>query len=169
LTPEAQQPTANLRARERTAEILLNSAAMLSAMVDDFRRSDRYFKRKAVVVGAWLFLTASSFAVACPTQVPSNSLEASVVVAGDTSRPVYMLRNEGHRPWREVEIIVNRSFRATLGQIDANGGNFTLSPAVLFDSTGAKAPGNLSITDIELRVRDPDVTTIVLHQGRVIE
>lgn len=55
-------------------------------------------ERKAVVVGAWLFLTASSFAVACPTQVPSNSLEASVVVAGDTSRPVYMLRNEGPDP-----------------------------------------------------------------------
>ena len=53
-------------------------------MMEDFRNSDRYFKYKAGVLAGWLFLTVSSFGVACPGQGPSNDIDAHLIpgVAG---------------------------------------------------------------------------------------
>ncbi len=153
------------RLREGAVETLINSVSILSEVIDDFRSSDRFFKYKALVLATWAFLSVSSVAVACTGHGPANDIGAALIVGGDSSRTIYMIKNEGLAPWKDVEIIVNGGYRSTLSQVEANGGSVTLSPAVLFDGQGNKAPAKLSITDIELRTTEPEGKANLLVGG----
>ena len=64
-----------------------------------------------------------------------------------------------------MEILVNGTYRSTLSRMKGEGGNATLSPAVLFDEAGAKAPKGLLVTDIVVKVRDPEAAVTLLKGG----
>lgn len=154
--------------KEGAIDTLLNSVSILSEIAEDFRTSDRFFKYKAFVLVGWLMLSMTSIGVACGGQGPSNDIGAVLVVGGDASRPVYLVKNDSLEAWQDVEVLVNGQFRATLAQMEANGGSIALSSAVLFDQNGAKAPTNLTITDIVITVSEPNETATLLEGGRVV-
>ncbi len=169
LQPPAPQGLTKARVKEGATETLLNSVGLLSDVVDDFKSSDRFFKYKAMVVASWLLLSISSVIVACPSQVgPSNDINAALVVGGEPSRPIYMVKNDGEKPWQDVEITVNGSYRAVQGTVKANGDSITLSPVMLFDQKGNKAPPTLVITDIEVHAGDPEGTAKLLAGGALV-
>ncbi len=156
------------RLKEGAVDTVLNSFSILSEVVDDFKNSDRFFKYKALVLTIWLLLSVGAFGVACPSSGPSNEINAVLVLAGDATAPVYMVKNESSDVWKDVEIIVNGTYRSTMSQLEAGGGNATLSPAVLFDDAGKRAPSTLSITEIVVKVRDPEAEVQLLHGGAPI-
>lgn len=164
LEPEAKKATAE-RLKEGAVDTVLNSFSILSEVVDDFKSSDRFFKYKALVLTTWLLLSVGAFGVACPSTGPANEINAVLVQAGDAAAPVYMVKNESGDTWQDVEIIVNERYRSTMSQLEAGGGNATLSPAVLFDDSGHRAPNTLQITDIVVKVRDPEAEVTLLHGG----
>jgi hypothetical protein len=147
--------------QEGAVDTLLNSVSILGEVLEDFRSSDRFFKYKALVLVLWLSLTVGAFGVACPQRGPSNDINARLVVSGD----VYMVKNESNEQWQDVEIIVNKDWRATETRLDANGGSLTLSPAVIFDANGNRAPSSLKITDIEVHVLEPEAEVVLLKAG----
>ena len=49
--------------------------------------------------------------------------------------------------------------------VEAMGGNVTLSPAVLFDAEGKRAPSTLKVTDITVEVREPEASVVLLRGG----
>jgi len=151
--------------KEGAVDTLLNSVSILSEMAEDFRTSDRFFKYKAGVLLTWLMLSLTSVGVACGTQGPSNDINAVLVVGGDATHPIYLVKNDSLERWQDVEVLVNGKFRATLATMDANGGSIALSPAVLFDETGAKAPASLVIQDIVLTVSEPNESVTLLSGG----
>lgn len=164
--PQAQGPT-SARLKEGAADTLLNSVAILGEVMEDFRTSDRFFKYKAMVLTLWLMTTIGSFGVACGGSTgPSNDIGAVLVVSGDASRPIYMIKNDSTEDWQDVEIVVNGEFRSTMSQMTANGGSITLSPAVLFDAAGKKAPSGLAISDVTIRVREPEADVVILKGGQ---
>lgn len=163
--PEAPKELTRERIREGAIDTIFNSATILADVVDDFRARDRFFKYKAAVLATWLFLTVSAFMVACPGGGPTNDLGATLVVSGDASHPIYMVKNESLEVWQDVEVEVNGQYRSTLGQVEANGGSITLSAAVLFDQTGQKAPKTLRITDIVVRASEPEGQALLLKDG----
>lgn len=155
--------------KEGAIDTLFNSVSILSEMADDFRTSDRFFKYKFAVLLTWFLLSVTSVGVACGNQGPTNSIHAKLVIGGDASRPVYLVKNESLEVWEDVEVLVNGQYRATLAQMEANGGSIALSPAVLFDGAGAKAPASLVISDIVVTVTDPSETVTLLQGGQPVK
>jgi hypothetical protein len=151
--------------KEGAVDTLLNSVSILGEIAEDFRTSDRFFKYKAGVLVAWLVLSVTSVGVACGDTGPTNDINAALVMGGEAGRSIYLVKNESLEPWQDVEVLVNGAYRATLAQMEANGGSIALSPAVLFDSSGAKAPANLTITDIVVSVSEPNETVTLLKDG----
>ena len=168
LAPEQRKIT-TARIREGAADTLLNSFSILGEVVEDFRSSDRFFKYKALVICLWFLLGIGSFGVACPSgDGATNDINAVLVVSADTSGPIYMIKNESPDTWKDVEIIVNGTYRSTMSQMPGEGGNTTLSSAVLFDDKGARAPSKLQVTDIVVKVRDPEASVALLRGGAVV-
>lgn len=167
LAPEEKGPTSK-RLKEGAADTLLNSVSILGEVIEDFRNSDRFFKYKAMVLTLWGLLMIGSFGVACPPSEFSNDIGAVLVVSGETAKPIYMVKNDGHDPWLDVEIIVNGTYRSTMSKMPA-GGSATLSSAVLFDDAGKRAPATLTISEIVVKVRDPESDVPLLKGGRVAQ
>jgi hypothetical protein len=166
----APKPLTKAGVKEGATETLLNSVGLLSDIIDDFRSSDRFFKYKAMVVATWLMLSVSSAIVACPgKEGPTNDINAALVVGGEGDHPIYMVKNDGEKPWQDVEITVNGTYRAVQGSVKANGDSITLSPVMLFDQKGNKAPSTLVITDIEVHSGDPDGTAKLLAGGTPVK
>lgn len=167
--PNQGQPVTKERLREGAVDTVLNATTILGELLEDFRNSDRFFKYKAGVLLAWLALSVTSLGVACPpADQLSNDLAARIVANRSESTPVFMVKNDGAEPWENVIITVNGKFRATMTRIEASGGNVTLTGAVLFDEDGKRAPSNLLITDIELKVQEPEGTAVLLRGGEVV-
>ena len=147
-----------------TKDTALNVAGILRDVIDDFKSSDRYFKYKAAVLVCWLGLSVTSIGVACPSSGTGNSIGARLVIAGEAAAPIYMVKNDSTAPWQDVEVLVNGTYRSTAAQVDANGGEITLSPVVLYDAAGTRAPANLKITEISVQV-GPDDKVALLKGG----
>jgi len=152
--------------RAGATETALNVGGLLRDALDDFKSSDRYFKYKAMVLVSWLVLTVTSVGVACPSSgFRTNSFGARLVVAGDATSPIYMVKNEGAEPWQDVEVLVNGQYRSTAAQVDAQR-EITLSPVILYDSAGARAPAELRINEIVVQINDEKVTLLEGGQPR---
>lgn len=145
-----------------TKDTALNAAGILRDVWDDFKSSDRYFKYKALVLVCWLGLSVTSVGVACPSSSSSNAIGARLVIAGDAAAPIYMVKNDSPNPWQDVEVLVNGTYRSTAAQVDPNR-DITLSPVVLYDAAGNRAPTGLSITEISVQVGTDE--KVELFQG----
>ncbi len=151
--------------QEGFADTVLNSVSILGEVIEDFRSSDRFFKYKALVLVTWFGLTVGAFGVACPSRGPANDINARLIISGDATNPIYMVKNDSGDKWLDVELIVNGTWRSTTSEIEANGGSVTLSPAVIFDAKGNRAPPTLRITDIEVHSNEPEATVVLLKGG----
>ncbi len=162
--PAAKKLT-KAKLQEGFVDTLLNSVSILSEMMEDFRNSDRYFKYKAGVLAGWLFLTVSSFGVACPGQGPSNDIDAHLIVTNGTHGPVYMVKNDSQETWLSVKVVVNSMYVTTMNQIEPNGG-IVLGASVIYDTNNVRAPDNLVITDIVVDVAEPSGQVHLLKNGQ---
>lgn len=163
--PTAKKKLSKAKLQEGAIDTLMNSVSILAEMMEDFKSSDRFFKYKAGVLGLWLFLSISTFAVACPGQGPSNEIDAQLVVTQGANGTLYMVKNASESPWSMVKVIVNNAYQSTLNQVDANG-TLLLSPAVLYDTNGARAPSHLVISDIVVDVDSPSAQIQLLKDGK---
>jgi len=139
--------------RERAIDTVLNAASMLADMWDDFRRRDRFFKYKAAIVATWAVLSITSFFVAFPSD-SKNRLGARLVMAGDASRPVYMIVNDSGDTWHEVTVIANNRYRTAVGLVEPRGGTLTFIPKQLKGDQDTAPPSDLQISDLQLRTDD---------------
>jgi len=159
--PEPKGRITGERLREGASDVVLNGVSILGDVVEDFRRSDRFFKYKAMVLGIWVLLSVTSFMVACPGGGSTNSFGARLVVAGSANEPIYMVKNDSDHQWDNVEVTVNGHWHATAAQIEPNR-EWVLSPVLLFDGDGRPAGSDLKVTDIEVKVGD-DAVPVYRH------
>jgi hypothetical protein len=149
LPPEPKGRTADV-IKAGALETVLNSAGVLRDLVGDFQRSDAFFKYKLSVIVLWLGLSTTSIAVGCPATGAGNDISARLVVAGDASRPVYMVKNDSPDGWSNVEVVVNGRWRTTASEITA-GGDLTIVPRLLINPEGEEATSDLKVLDIDVR------------------
>ena len=152
--------------KEGFIDTLMNSVSILAEMMEDFRSSDRFFKYKAGVLGVWIFMTVSTFAVACPGQGPSNDIDAQLIVGTGSGGQVYSVKNGSSARWLTVKVVVNSAYVTTLNQVERDG-QVPLYPSVLYDTNGAHAPADLNITDIVVDVDEPSGQVHLLKGGQV--
>ena len=160
------ETTRKQQAKAAVENATLNALSVAKEQWEGFRRSDRFFKYRVLIVGSWLLLSAGTLVAACPTSpfTPKNSLHARLVIAGDASRPVYMVVNDGKKPWQEVLLIVNGEYQATTSRVDAQG-NWTLGTKQLLGANGKLMPAGTRIRKMVLRTGDGE--TVLVEDGEL--
>ncbi len=170
ISAQRQKPLAPRSLRDRVqgaiADHGLNAVSILREGWGGLSGADRHFKTKALIVGAWLVLTFASLVVACPGSVHrgGNVLGAELVITDVADHPVYMVKNDGKRPWRDVIVIVNHQFRAATAIVHP-GNNITFGPKQLLGDNGQMAPDDLRISELELKTSDGRAT--LLQSGEI--
>jgi len=76
---------------------------------EDLRRTDRFFKMRAGIVGAWAILSVVTLWAACSSSsAPAGSLGAEVDLNRDSIMGVQILiRNESRRIWEDVTLTLD--------------------------------------------------------------
>ena len=88
--------------------------AQLRDLADGFRRSDRFFKMRVAIVGAWAVLSIATLWGACASFGPTNALGADVQVNGSSIMGVQLLvRNESARIWEDVDLTLDDGWKYT--------------------------------------------------------
>jgi hypothetical protein len=150
----AQRVKEGVRDLARSA---VDAAGELAADVaTGYRKSTRYFKLRAAVIGTWALLTVVTFWGACPSSGPSNALGAkSKLLAGSIMGSQVLVENESGKVWRDVVVTLEggwRFERRTLRPAES-----FVVPTARFEKDGATAPPGLS----------PKTITIECSEGRV--
>jgi hypothetical protein len=166
--PTGRAPVA-AAVREGAAEAALNVVGVLRDLWADFRRSDRWFKYKAAIVGAWLLVSIAGVGVACPGSFGGNTLGARLVRSQVLDTPVFMIVNESGDAWEDVIVVVNDRYRAAVPRVspDHPDNNFTLETRKLLGEGGAPAPADLEVTKLQVRTSRGRADLIV--DGREVE
>lgn len=138
------------RLKSEAENTALNFIAQAKEGLESFRRSDRFFKYKAGIVAAWFLVSVVTLLWAPRSSSGDNRLGASLVLTTVLDHPVYMVKNDSSRTWREVVVVVNRTYRAAVSEVEA-GHNLTLGPKQLLGENGSIAPTNLELQDFEIR------------------
>jgi hypothetical protein len=156
--------------REGATDAALNVVGVLRDLWGDFRRSDRWFKYKAAIVGAWLLLSAAGIVVALPGGFGGhNTLHARLVRTHVLDTPVFMIVNESGKPWEDVVVVVNDTYQAAVRRVSADhpDNNLTLEPRKLLGEGGAPAPADLEVTKLQVRTSRGHADLIL--DGREVE
>jgi hypothetical protein len=85
----------------------------LAGWADAFRRSDRFFKMRAGVVGTWVLLSLVTLYAACPSSGPANALGADVQVLRESlvGGQQLLVRNESTEIWTDVVLTLDEGWR----------------------------------------------------------
>jgi hypothetical protein len=158
MTAQRQRPLASEPLKHRIQRAIedhgLNALSIAREFLEGLRSADRHFKAKALIVGGWLALAVSSLIVACPGSIHrGNALGAELIITDVADHPVYMVKNDGKRPWRDVIVVVNHQFRAATAVVQP-GNNITFGPKQLLGDNGQVAPDDLQVSEVELRTND---------------
>lgn len=108
-------------------DAILNSKAIAEELVSDFRASDRFFKYKVAVIGAWAAMSALTLVLACPSARtdPSNRLSAEAHVEKvptlDSAIPVVVVQNRSETPWQDVRLVLNGRYASTVAGVASRG------------------------------------------------
>lgn len=130
-------------------------------LADGYRKSTRYFKLRAAIVGTWALLSLVTLWASCPpSEGPSNALGARVQLLSRTERGALMgtqvyVENDSRKLWKDVVLTLDggwRYERRTVRPADKLVVSLTQ-----FKKDGVAAPAEL----------EPRTLTIECDQGRV--
>lgn len=150
--------------QEGATDTILNAVSIMGDVIEDFKSSDKFFKYKAMVLGVWLFSCVASVGVSCSGGGNRNDIGARLISTNSTGQTVYAVKNDSQETWQEIEIVVNGHYRSTLATLDANN-SMQLSPTLLFDANGNRAPASLAIDTIVINVQSPEDKVVLLQDG----
>jgi hypothetical protein len=100
-------------APSRTTDLAARLRARGQDLLEALRRSDRYFRMRAAVIGTWALLSLVAIWAACPSSGPSNSLGADVQVLRDSmvGGQQLLVRNGSSDLWTEVVLTLDDGWR----------------------------------------------------------
>jgi hypothetical protein len=158
------EPAAAQRVKEGVRDLArgaLGAAGDLAADVaEGYRRSTRYFKLRAAVIGTWALLSVVTLWAACPSTGPSNALGAKFQLLLRTEPGVLMgtqvlVENDSSSVWRDVVVTLDGGWRYEKKTVRPQD-KLVLSLSQ-FRRDGAAAPPEL----------EPRTITIDCSEGRI--
>lgn len=139
-----------------TARMTGAAKDLASEVAEGIRKSDRYTRMRAAVVGTWAVLALVTFWVACPSTGPDNSLGAVVQLLPESIMGTQILvHNDSDRLWTDVVFTIDGTWRHARKTI--RGGDKVVLSAEQFARDGEAAPRDLK----------PGVLVIECEQGQV--
>ena len=154
--PEPDNKKIQEKLKEGATETALNAVGILRDTYDDFKRSDRFFKYKALIIASWVGISCVTLIASCPRSEldAKNRLGARLAPRPtDPNRPAVTIFNDSDKPWSDVTIVVNDKYRAAMPQVEPHDA-VTVTPRQLLGPGGKVAPPDLRATDVELRTAD---------------
>lgn len=161
----APPQTAGAKVKNFFADLGLNTLATLKELAEDFKRSDRFFKYKVGIIAAWLALSALGVIVAIPRS-GGNSLDAKLTVTTVVGDRVYSLKNLGKKPWTEITVVANGTYRLAAPQVEPNE-MLTFEAKRLTGANGQPAPRDLNVTDMILKTAEGDA--VLVKEGEPVD
>ena len=111
--PTSGRPGPAVRLR-RAAQLCDAARAQLRDFADGFRRSDRFFRMRVGIVGAWAVLSIATLWGACASVGPTNALGADVQVnRGSIMGAQLLVRNESTHIWEDVVLTLDDEWKYT--------------------------------------------------------
>jgi len=139
-----------------TARMTGAAKDLASDLAEGIRKSDRYVRLRAAVVGTWAILALLTFWVACPSSGPGNSLGAVVQLLPESIMGTQILvHNDSDRLWTDVVFTIDATWKHERKTV--RGGDKVVLSADQFSRDGAPAPRDLK----------PKVLVIECEQGKV--
>ena len=130
---------------------------LASDVATGYRRSTRYFKLRAAVVGTWALLAALTFWSACPSSGPTNALGAKAkLLAGSIMGSQVFVENESDQIWRDVVVSLEGGWRYEKRTVRPSE-SFVV-PTNRFAKDGATAPPGLQSRTITIECAEGKVT-----------
>lgn len=134
---------------------------LASDLGDAYRKSTRYFRMRAAIVGTWAVLSIVTLWAACPSSGPANALGAKVQLLSRNEPGVLtgtqvLVENDSGRVWREVVLTVEGGWRYERKTVRPN--DKLVVSITQFRKEGATAPPDL----------EPRSITIECDAGRVM-
>ena len=125
-----------------------------------YRKSTRYFRMRAAIVGTWVLLSVITFWAACPTSGPANPLGAKVQLLSRNEPGMLMgtqvlVENDSRRMWKDVVLILDEGWRYERKTIRPQ--DKVVVSITQFKKDGTSAPAEL----------EPRTLTIECDEGRV--
>ena len=129
-------------------------------MAKGYRKSTRYFRMRAAVVGGWALLSIVTLWAACPSTGIANALGADAQLLSRSDPGVLLgtqifVSNESTRLWTDVVLTLDGGWRHERKTI--RPGDKLVVPITQFKRDGAGAPPDL----------EPREIIIECEQGRV--
>jgi hypothetical protein len=116
-------------------------------VADGYRKSTRYFKLRAAVVGSWAVLSLLTLWIACPSG--GNALGAEVTVSfEDPARTFVRVSNASSAIWEDVVLTLDGTWRYERKTI--RGGEGLVVETGKFTRDGAPAPEALRPRSLEI-------------------
>lgn len=85
---------------------------LASDVAEGYRKSTRYFKLRAAIVGSWVLLAAITIWIAAAPSGPANVLGArGQLLAGSIMGSQVSVENESSRIWRDVVLTLEGGWR----------------------------------------------------------
>ncbi len=130
-------------------------------LAEGYRKSTRYFKLRAAIVGTWVLLSAVTLWAACPgSPGPSNALGANVAVVPRSDLQNLMgtlvsVKNDSTRMWTDIVMTVDGGWSFERKTLRAGDG--VVLKITQFRKDGQPAPAELL----------PRTLTIACAEGRI--
>jgi hypothetical protein len=152
--PRTDPLAAALRVKDFARDLAKDVATDLA---DGYRRSTRYVRMRAVVVGAWALLAVASLWAACPGSGHTNSLGADVQLAQGLMGTQLSVENDSDAVWTDVTLILDDTWRFTTPTLRAKS---RLVIAVeRFAGDAGPAPHDLIPRTLSIRCSEGKLTT----------
>jgi hypothetical protein len=125
-----------------------------------YRKSTRYFRMRAAIVGTWALVSVVTLWAACPSSGPSNALGARVQLLSRNEPGMLMgtqvlVENDSGRLWRDVVLTLDGGWRYERKTVRPQ--DKLVVSITQFRKGAAAAPAEL----------DPKAITIECAEGRV--
>ena len=142
--------------RDLARGAIVAAGDLAADVTQGYRKSTRYFKLRAAVIGTWALLSVVTLWAACPSSGPTNPIGAKGTLLADSimGRQV-SVENESGRIWKDVVMTLEGGWRydkKTLRPAES-----LVVPIIRFQKDGASAPPEL----------DPRTITVECSEGRV--
>lgn len=76
-------------------------------LAEGYRKSTRYFKLRAAVIGAWALLSIGTIWLACPSSGPRNGLGAEASLSDTFLGAQVIVKNDSDAQWRDVTLTLD--------------------------------------------------------------
>ena len=95
------------------ATLVGRAKALGTEMAHEIRRSNRYTKMRAAVIGGWALLSILTLWIACPSSGPSNSLGAEVQLLSDSfvGGSQLLVRNDSSDLWTDIVLTLDDTWK----------------------------------------------------------